>query len=124
MNNERQKLLVLGLFNNTMAGKMAWKEAARDNVFQLSFSSYTVQISPSGTNSPGLYTIEIVSDEGATVDRFSDAELAQMFGSMVEEVPNFMTWDGLLRDLYVVARRTALGADKALDSILGELGKR
>jgi hypothetical protein len=63
------------------------------------------------------YFIEIVNEDGRTIDRFSDVTLEKTDPSPQDHPGHFIT----MKDLFDVARRKALGVDQALDEILRNL---
>jgi hypothetical protein len=54
------------------------------------------------------YQIQLLNDEGEVLDSFSDIELGQGYFEK-------------MKNLFGTARRTALGTEKVLDEIIGEL---
>jgi hypothetical protein len=59
------------------------------------------------------YYVRVVNDDGETVDEFDDAD----FTGLV----TFSAMRTTLRQLHELVRRRVLGADQALDAILGQL---
>jgi len=99
------------LYDKTIRGEIEWTESGTEGIFQVSFSNYSVLINSEG--SPADYSLSIVNDNGDVVDRFSDTDFTK------EQYDN--GWYLKFEALYETARRTALGAEDALNSILDEL---
>jgi hypothetical protein len=118
MVDERIALLVTKLHQNTLSRKISWAPTVDDNAFEATFPRYTVRISEREGRTSIQYVISILNDLGVSVDSFSDSELSARFA----DAPLDLGWYGVLREIYEMARRQALGADQAIDDILGELG--
>ena len=114
----KHKQLVDLLIKKAEDGSLAWKPSIEDGEFTLSFSSRTLIISEiSKENARGrnyIYiNIAITDDEGRIVDSFDNYTL---------DTDGFdKIWLEKMTGLFVSARRTALGAEKALNDILAEL---
>lgn len=122
MSFEKQVKLATVLYSKTMDGTMDWKPSARDNTFQVSFSSYTLRLSQDGRNDEPDYTFELLNEDGDVADAFSDNDLIASGYDAPQKDENEITgWYRAIGDLYSRARRIALGADKAIDAILSEL---
>ena len=106
--------LVQQLLEKSNEGKIKWEKTATDGVFQAAFPGYSIRLStePSAFSSQEDYFVQISNDEGETVEIISDSNLTSMIGSDA--------WR-MMKDLYQGARRSAMGVDAALDSILAEL---
>lgn len=120
MTISKQAALVRRLYEKTMAGQLDWKVAARDRAFQVSFSSYTVRLVEADDPDPNEeepdYFIELINEDGDLADGISYMDLKGSEGAPVND-----NWWQTLRQIYSRARRTARGADRALDTILKEL---
>jgi hypothetical protein len=88
--------LVRLLFKKTKTGEIKWEETAKLNIFQCSLSNYTLLIS--------RQTLTVCNQEG----------------NVIEEVDGLAPLqEGVhLTELFELARRDAMGVEKALDEIL------
>jgi hypothetical protein len=106
--------LIQRLHAKTKAGEIEWERTTSEDTFQLSFTSYIVRLSFRGTGSGNLdYYLTIRNESGVTVEQTNDVEIEK-------EVPGAgaYTW---MSELHSMARRQALGVEKALDSLFDEL---
>lgn len=106
------------LYFATIDNSIQWDKTVDDDTFQTSFDNYSVKLilwyDPPDTTE---YSISIVDTEGKEIARIGP-----------EDIPNNVTFKGkspyaAFREMYEVARRTALGIEKALDDILQSLAK-
>ena len=118
MSFDKHGHLVESLLDQSHAGALEWKPTARDSAFQVSFRANSLQISenqhPEFVEEGVYYMISLINSEGLTVDTFTAADL--------RDLPDGKNYWSMMREIYQLARRTALGADKVLKDILGELG--
>jgi hypothetical protein len=118
MEMDKQKRLVDQLLDKSRQGRLDWQETPSDESFAVSFSGNSIAIEPLQRRAG--YLIRIINSSGTVVDQFHDETLDE-----TEEAPNppFRSnkWFAKMRDLYDLARRTALGSEEILDEILGEL---
>ena len=87
--------LLVELIQKTNNGSLRWEATAAEGVYQVSFPRFTVQISERGND----FVLTILNSEGTLLEEAAD-------------------------QLYVNARRQALGVDAALDELLNELSKK
>lgn len=102
------------LKNKTINGSYTWDQTSEEGVFMLSFSNYSVQISQE--SNPHEYdsidiVLRILDSEGAIVEEIRDYQLKD----------NFVSPYIYMEEMYSVARRQAMGVEKAIDSILYEM---
>lgn len=109
---EKQQKLVDILLKRTRAGSMDWKDTPKEGVYQVSFANSSVQIKQGGDFSDELFIISLLNRDGEVVDTFNDEDIDPSRGG-----PYYKA----MREICTTARRTALGAEKVLDEILGEL---
>jgi hypothetical protein len=105
-------MLINNLHRLTLQNKLEWRQTERDDVFQVSFPDYAVRLSvrQSRQQSDALeYVVSLVNDVGDMIDQVGDEDF--------EDRSNY----GVLKEMYEMARRSALGVDQALDSILSQL---
>jgi hypothetical protein len=118
---KKQAALVEKLIERSEADLIDWKPTVDDSAFQVSFKNYTIRLSSKYRRDESGdyvtdYIVELLNEEGAVADRFSDTDLMQD-----AELRERATWWKDMGRLFEKARRSALGADKALDSVLQEL---
>jgi hypothetical protein len=116
MANEKQVRLIRRLIEKTNAGEVRWEATADDEVYQAAFPSYGVRVErrhDRWQNETEGYVVYVLNQEGTAVDEMRDENFVEAdFGRSP-----FLQ----LQDLFQGAKRTALGADQALDAILGDL---
>ena len=112
--------LALGLYRETVDGRVDWEETTSSGVYQASFSNYAVTISlqESQDDEENNVRISIYNSEASMIESFSDSALdCDWFFEMdVTETPF-----KIMYELYEIARRTALGSEQAVNEILKEL---
>jgi hypothetical protein len=110
----RMLKLVQRLHAKTKAGEIQWERTSSRDTFQSAFPNYVVRVfvRTEPEESPDYY-VAIRDQAGTLIEQASDEAIDMA-------VPNAKAYD-LMTDLYTMARRQALGVDKALDSLLGEL---
>lgn len=114
-NFEKQKTLVIRLVELTKDGSVVWKEAVDTNSFRLDLSKNSVRIREVDNFSSIDYVIELIDEDGAAIDSFSDTELDHPHSSG----PYFQA----MKTLFTQARRSATGSDRVLNTILEDLAK-
>lgn len=113
----KQAALASRLFEATSEGRLQWQpSSARPNAFQVTFANYAIVLS----NDVDDYFIELFNGHGDAADVFDDSQLDE---EAPMDAPVEGSWAKTLRETHRLARRAALGADKALDDILKALAK-
>lgn len=112
----RMFALITRLHANTAQGKIQWERTSAQEVYQASFPNYAVRVSrKQGDPDVGPdYFVSVRDEQGSVIESVGDVEVDQA-------VPNSRAYQ-LMSELHAMARRRALGVDKALDSLLNELG--
>ncbi len=95
------------VYQKTANGEINWEKTPDDNTFQTSFPRYSVLVQDANDT----IVFKICNEEGQVIERLSEGQASNA---------GFAN----LRDLYVTARRTAMGVDEALDEILQTLARR
>jgi hypothetical protein len=116
MATKAQARMIDKLYQKAEHGGIVWKKSFDDGSFQVSFSKYIVKIAlipRRGQDEPDIL-ITIFDSGGEVVDTFTDIDLTVM------EDSGEIFYPKMLR-LYEIARRSALGSDAAIDSILSDL---
>jgi hypothetical protein len=108
--------LVKLLNRRTVEGNISWERTSDEGVFNAPFKEYSVQISTAPTRGAELEGYDIVlriyDDEGEIVEEIRDVDFT------TEE---FLNPYGTMNEIYLIARRQAMGVDKAVDSLLNQL---
>jgi hypothetical protein len=108
--------LVISLAEKTDRNELQWEPTAEEEVFQVSFPHYSVQIrlvENFASATPDGVLIVIRNKEGLVIDQVSDVDLQKEWSEAYS----------VMSGIYGKARRKALGVDKALDELLKELGE-
>lgn len=109
--------LVQRLHTKTKDGEIVWEKTGGKDVYQVAFPNYTVKVfcRPNGGDPTALdYIVSIVDEAGSVIERASDVDISSAFPQVKALL--------MMRELYTLARRQALGVDSALDSLLADLG--
>lgn len=111
----KYKELVDALDQKTRDGKVDWKQSPTEGVFHAAFPGYSIKISRHETDF-GAYDIKIAifDESGQVIEEFFDGEVSEF------DTDNRSYYKVMLA-LYDIARRVALGSDKALDTIINSL---
>lgn len=118
MTTDKYYKLFMQLYERTAAGSLSWQETVDKGTYIVSFSSYSVEISQISTEHDFEHdvVIRIRDSNGEFVESIADRDVGANLSGDARS--NFYLQ---CEALYKMARRTALGADKALDSILTDL---
>ena len=114
MSNERLIKMLSLLLQRTNEQKLVWEQSVDDDLYQVAFQNYTVQIgyrSSSQRFGDMDYFIRISDENNKTVEEATDVDLQNDLEDSYK----------IMADLYVKARRQAMEVDKAIDSILSSL---
>lgn len=110
--------LVKTLARKTSEDKVFWVQTERPNVFQTSFPSYSVRIfdklvmTNEDENQQRLdMIVQIINENGDVVEEVSDEDLKGIF-------PGPFT---VMRNMFDIARRQAMGVEKAIEEIMQAL---
>jgi Icc-related predicted phosphoesterase len=107
--------LVNQLIEKSREGKVPWEKTISDDMFQATFSQgFSLQIFTRPSRDDLDYVITILNESGETVEEFSDVDLSNW---------NFAGVSGYqtLKEIHTIARRTAMGAERAIDAIMADL---
>ena len=100
--------LIEKLHMKTNNNEINWSETGTGNVFEVSFTNYSIRIFKEYTfESEVSYTMRLTDSQGETIDEI-DSNSSPIFETE-------------MRDLFANARRKAMGADQAIDDILAEI---
>lgn len=99
--------LVVRLLENTETNKLKWEATAWGNKFLTVSGAYSISVS----SEAGEYYVSIADKFDDVLEVVSDSDLYNIDRSASE----------VMRSLFVMARRNALGTEKIIDDILGSL---
>ena len=115
---EKQQNLVIKLAKLTQTGSVDWQQTLDDTVFRLSFKNNSILISLADSKDDTAdVIISLLNESGQIVERFSDNDLR---GEGISQ-PVEGGWFKFMLNMYEKARRSALGSDQVLDSIIKEI---
>lgn len=117
MADDKFKLLINKISDGTMAGTLKWESTVHQDAFQVTFKNYAVQIRGSDNN----FVVSLFGDRGEILESATDDELGRVRDENIARKYGTATYWSLLSLVYKAARRIALGTDKAIDDILGQL---
>ena len=116
MEKSKYDTLVTGLVTATKSGRITWQPTINEDVFMVSFPGYSVQIltfedwNENTFESFTSYILKLLNDEGHLIEQIRPDDLANNGFSV-------------LQTIYTIARRQAIGAEKAVDTIIESLSK-
>ena len=115
MTHEKFIVLLKKLESKSADGSIEWEATASGSSFQTSVSDYVLRISEEYSPDPDPETapdfiLALYNQRGDLVDSVSDPEL-RVADRTFEAFK-------VMKNIYKMARRSALGADEALDSII------
>ncbi len=114
MTTSKLETLLAKLKERTEDSYVTWEETESENQFQAVLGQYIVRIVEIATGEPEVdYIFRILGDEGAVIETISDVDLHRQN----PDFPAFQT----MRQIFNLARRSSMGADKVIDSIIREL---
>lgn len=102
---------VTQLSKKTDEGKISWEKTLDEGVYQSNFPGFSVHLFQRKAD----IVIQIYNDEGLLIEEIADPDISN-------EIINGETAYTAMSKMYSLARRKALGVDKALDALLAELG--
>lgn len=117
MANIKLAKIIAKLLERTKVGSVTWEETGGREVFQAAFPGYTIQVfSKDNEDEPDQldYVVRIVNEEGKVLEEVADPELRDVMEKPLET----------MKELYTLARRSALGVDDALNRILSSLEEK
>ena len=123
MTDEKSLELIQSLHRRTLQNKVAWVAGTNDRTFTTSFGDFKleIQMTPDRDyqDEPD-YAVVIRDANGSEIETISNVTLRPMMDRTTAEG---LSPYAVLEETFKVARRKALGFDKALDLILSELKK-
>lgn len=116
MPDEKMIRLIKRLREKTIAGAWNWNETVDPNTYTTSFPNYSAQIEYIKTEKSEIFTFSILDSTGRTVEEVNDYDLTS------EDLDN-KDPEQFFREFYLSARKSGVGVEKALDSILENLDR-
>lgn len=111
--------LIKNLKQKTENKIILWTETEDEGIYQTAFPNFTVRLSKITSLDPKNqsedYWIGIYNLEGRLIEKLSNKEIFSGYTIYDSERT-------LMKDLYALAHRCAMGVDDALDEIINELG--
>jgi len=109
--------LVQRLTDKTAEGSVSWEPTSNKSTFQTSFPKFSARVAEvAKPESESDYDIRVYDEAGRLLERATDVEMAKA----VTDLAGAKSFT-MMRDLYTMARRQALGVDAALDELLSSL---
>jgi hypothetical protein len=112
--------LVSKLETNTISNALIWEATAETQEFQTTLANFVVRIceqfDPEDPVHPD-YIIKIIDSEGNVMESTTNVDLAKMEHKTFGQRHPYE----VMQSIFKMAKRQALGVDKAIDSILSEL---
>ena len=120
MQLEKYRQLVDRLIAKTDRRELEWKESAYPGSFQVSFPHHSVLLNEKErveafTDAPPDITLSLIDMSGKVIDTVYNFE--------IDQEPAKKPYYLKMRDLYRTVRQQVLGAEKAVEEILSELGE-
>jgi hypothetical protein len=113
MKDERNASMVSKLLKSTSDGGLQWEKTPEGTRFQIAIKDYVLSIKEEPFEEGTLYLLYINNSDGDLVDEIGWKDLEGLTGN---ESPRTVLWR-----LYNMARRNAMGADKAINDITSAL---
>jgi hypothetical protein len=113
-------ILVSKIETNTISNALNWEATAETNEFQTTLANFVVRIGeqfdPEYPEHPD-YVLKIIDHDGNTMESTTNADLVKMEHKTFGVRHPYE----VMQSIFKMAKRQALGVDKAIDSILSEL---
>lgn len=100
----------------TTRGEIAWEATADESIYQATLSGFVIRIAQLPSDGGPEYILSVADKQDRVVDSASNLDFPR---EQVQEI-GFTPYQ-MLKQIFDTARRIALGADTAIDSILSEL---
>jgi len=105
--------LVRRLNAETLRGKITWEQTSEHGTYQASFAGFTIILAED--DAPRMQYMRILNPNGEVMEVVTDEDIDGPHQSAHHPAYDMMS------DTYKLARRQAMGVEKALDAILGDL---
>jgi hypothetical protein len=115
-----EKFVTLARRLQTKAGGIEWEKTDEDGTYETDFAGFGVQIAEiDEEGEETIYVLRIFDQEGVLLDEFSDEDLTEILNLKNPTEPSEMF--ELMQDIHRAARRSAMGVERAIDTILSAL---
>ena len=119
MNDEKIVALVKKIDEKSIAGRVDWEKTVSDEEFQASLPSFVIRVRREYHNSPEPdYVISLVDRNGTELESFDDSYVSRILKGIYSNENGYIYMERIFKS----AKRRALGVDRAIDSIIDELG--
>lgn len=117
MPDEKGRALVIRVCEKTANGEVPWERTPNAGVFQSSVGKYVFRLWSQGQAGSETYHLSLRDSNGDLLETFDDEQFdkpgdAQKDSSFYKK----------MGDMFRIAKRQAMGVDKAIDELLDELG--
>jgi len=116
MISEKLGDLVARLKQRTEEGRVGWEQTSARGRFQTTLNDHSLVITEQECeDDPEIteYCITIFNRDGDDIECFTDRDLAA-----IPEANAETTYRAMMKEIYAIARRKALGAEEAVEAIL------
>jgi hypothetical protein len=120
MTENKIVILVSKIETNTISNALTWEATAETNEFQTTLANFVVRIGEQFDREDPEhpdYVLKIIDQNGNTMESTTNSDLVKMEHTTFGERHPYE----VMKSVFMLAKRQALGVDKALDSILSEL---
>lgn len=120
MADSKLNQLLLRLHARTQQGKVPWEQSVDEGEFHASFREYSISISRQPTRHPETdpdtedIVLQVFNQKGDLIEEVDDTDFKK------EDLDGVWPFK-LLGDIHAMARRTAMGVDIAINSLLDNL---
>ena len=125
MSYQKIEIFIEKLLRKSLLGFIEWEPTEDQSVFKVSFPDYSITISQHINTHEAeklwtkeeeefiYYVLSIYNNKDILIDKVNDKDLSEQY----DDASKFF------KNLYETVRRISMGADKALDELIKELGE-
>jgi hypothetical protein len=119
MADQKMSELILLLHKKTHEGKVPWERTLDEDTFQATFKEYTLRLFSRPSREPEAepdvkdYVLQIYNEEGALIEEVDDLDFNRDDLGRHPFV--------IMEEIHTVARRTVMGVQKAVNTLLDAL---
>lgn len=122
VSNQQLRRLIEGLYLQTIKQAVKWSFNERDSICEAEIGAGYVQIAEEADDDGDYYSVaRVLNKNRDVIDTIYGGTLGRDKTPVNTGHPDYWV---LLRDLFSSAKRSALGADKVIDSIVDALGAK
>ena len=121
MSSAKHKTLIDLLISKTAKGEISWRQTIDEDSYKVDFARHSLKLTYIDTSERGdaECIVTLINEQGQEADSFTDSDLDDHSKPNPSEK---YYWFRKMKELFLSARRSALGSDKVLDEIMNELG--